>query len=184
MCEHTSHLTSGLGMCTLTPMSTRNALQPASRTLHLVDVENLLGTANPDPRRVAPLAVAYCAAANVGPRDQIVVASSHICARSVWYGWPTTARRLVASGPDGADHALLGVLAAEQVAERFGRIVIGSGDGIFANAAARLQAAGTDVTAVCGAGAVARRLRLAVRDIRTLATPAAYDNVVVLRRAA
>ena len=165
-------------------MSTRNTLQPTSRALHLVDVENLLGGPNPDPGMVAPLAAAYCSAAQVGPRDHVVIASSHICARSVWYGWPTEARRLIASGPDGADNALLAVLATERAAERFGRVVIGSGDGIFATAAARLQASGADVTVVCGAGSLARRLRFAVRDIRTLTSPAAFDNVIPLRRAA
>jgi hypothetical protein len=165
-------------------MSTRNPLQPPSRTLHLVDVENLLGTPRPNPAMVAPLADAYAGAAGLAPQDQVVLASSHICARSVWFGWPSSARRLVASGPDGADKALLGVLADERVAERFSRIVIGSGDGIFAIAAAQAQQAGAEVTVVCGAGAVARRLQMAVRDIRPLATPAAWDNVVALRRAA
>ena len=56
----------------------------------------------------------------------------------------------------------------EVAAERFGRVVIGSGDGIFAQAAARLQAVGTEVTVVCGEGALARRLRMAARDVRFL----------------
>ena len=149
-------------------MSTRHALQPTSRALHLVDVENLLGTPRPDPNAVGPLARLYGEVAGLGPRDHVVLASSHCCAAAVWFTWPDGVRRLLASGPDGADNALLAVLASERAAERFGRVVIGSGDGIFAEAAARLQAVGREVTVVCGEGALARRLRMAARDIRFL----------------
>ncbi len=165
-------------------MSTRDPLQPTSRTLHLVDVENLLGTATPDPRDIPALEAAYAHAAELGPRDHVILASSHICGRSLWYAWPGAPRRLVASGPDGADNALLAVLATEQPTERFGRVVIGSGDGGFTDAAARLQGAGVKVTVVYGVGFLARRLRMAVRDVRQLAVVGSGESAVSLRRAA
>ena len=164
-------------------MSREQALQPTSRALHLVDVENLFGTPRPDPEVVRPLARLYEVVAGLGPRDHVVLASSHRCAASVWLEWPGGVRRLAASGPDGADHALLSVLSRERVAERFGRVVIGSGDGIFAHAAARLQAAETEVTVVCGEGALARRLRMATRDIRFLPRELAETCAVNLLRA-
>ena len=171
-------------MCTMPSMSTQNSLQPASRSLHLVDVENLLGTPRPLQSDVMPLAAEYAELAGIGPRDHVVIASSHICASTVWYEWPGAARRLLASGPDGADNALLGVLACEQAAQRFGRVVIASGDGIFAEAAARLQMGGTDVTVVCGVGSLARRLQMAVLDVRQLEMPQCHDTSTALRRAA
>ena len=51
--------------------------------------------------------------------------------------WPQ-ARVVLGVGRDGADHALLDVLDHEDVGARFSRVVIVSGDGIFANAAAEL----------------------------------------------
>jgi len=60
------------------------------------------------------------------------------------------------------------VLTCESVTTRFDRVVIGSGDGIFAYEAARLQAAGVRVTVVTGRGALSRQLGFAVRDVRYL----------------
>lgn len=79
-----------------------------------------------------------------------------------------TARRLVRSGENGADLALLQVLEQESVAERYDRVVLGSGDGIFAYAAAGLQAVGVDVTVVSRSDALSRRLGFAVRDVRSM----------------
>jgi NAD(P)-dependent dehydrogenase (short-subunit alcohol dehydrogenase family) len=52
--------------------------------------------------------------------------------------------------------ALLQVLATEKVDFRYDRVVIGSGDGIFAFPAARLQAAGCEVTVVTRPDALSR----------------------------
>ncbi|HET9079647.1 MAG TPA: hypothetical protein VFO01_03910 [Trebonia sp.] len=48
------------------------------RGMHLVDVENLLGTAAPDPARAARLRRMYLPRVGVGALDQVVVASSHL----------------------------------------------------------------------------------------------------------
>jgi uncharacterized LabA/DUF88 family protein len=87
----------------------------------------------------------------------------------------------VRSGENGADLELLAILAQESVETRFDRVVIGSGDGIFALAAARLQAAGVNVTVVVRRGALSRSLRLSVRDVRFIDanTPANSKPVTV-----
>jgi hypothetical protein len=137
------------------------------RSLHLVDVENLVGGTTFREVDVAVTAAAYKPVATMGPSDLVVVASSHFTAPQTWFGWGS-ARRLVRSGPDGADLALIEVIETESVATRFSRVVVASGDKIFAEAAAWLQAQGVNVTVVTRADALSNRLRLAVRDIRYL----------------
>lgn len=149
------------------------------RVLHLVDVENLAGTGGFSQTDAVRIHEAYVQVAPHGAVDQIVLATSHHAALPAWRGWPETARRLVRSGPDGADLALLEVLERESVASRFGHVVIGSGDGIFAFEAARLQAAGVNVTVVTRRGALSRRLRFAVRDVRYVNPPVRPGLVLI-----
>jgi hypothetical protein len=116
---------------------------------------------------VAAAAGAYRPLAGVGGADLVVVSSSHHTAKATWFGWGN-ARRVVRSGPDGADLALIEIIEKEDVVARFGRIVIASGDQIFAGPAAALQAAGVAVTVVSRPELLSRRLRFAVRDVRYL----------------
>ena len=153
----------------------------SSRTLHLVDVENLAGGPSVEPWLARAICASYEVVAPTGYGDHIIVATSHFAAPVAWFAWPPEARRLVRSGVDGADWALLEVLERENVAARFAHVVIGSGDGIFAMAAARLQSAGCAVTVVARRRALSRQLRLAVRDVRYLDVPPA--RVVALRAA-
>jgi hypothetical protein len=144
----------------------------AGRVLHLVDVENLVGSAAFTRDQAALTRAAYEAIAPTGTVDQVVLASSHHAATPAWFAWPPAARRLARSGENGADLALLSVLENERVEQRFDHVVIGSGDGIFAFPAARLQAIGRQVTIVSRPEALSRQLRLAVRDIRFIANEA------------
>jgi hypothetical protein len=139
----------------------------ALRSLHLIDVENLLGGTSFSEADVAATADVYRAVAGVAIADLVIVSSSHHTALPAWFGWGK-ARRVVRSGPDGADLALIEIIKTENVAVRFDRIVIGSGDGIFASPAAHLQAAGVAVTVVSRPEFVSRQLRFAVRDVRYL----------------
>ena len=110
----------------------------------------------------------------VGYGDHVVTATAHRSAKAALFGWPN-ARQLIRSGPDGADQALLDVVLKERVAERYSTVVIGSGDGIFALPAARLQEDGVEVRAVSLERALSRKRRLAVRDVRFLDRPARSD---------
>jgi hypothetical protein len=149
----------------------------SARVLHIVDVENLVGTADFTEEESRAVAQTYEAIAYGGAINQIVFATSHHAAAAAWYSWPSNARRLLGSGPDGADLKLLAAL--EGVESRFEHVVIGSGDGIFAFAAARLQAAGCRVTVVTRRDALSARLRLAVRDIRFIDCAVAVVSSVV-----
>jgi len=79
-------------------------------------------------------------------------------------------RYRIRSGPDGADLELLDVIDHENVAERFTHVVIGSGDGIFADAATSLAAASRWVTVVSRCESLSARLRLAACDVIYLNT--------------
>ncbi len=138
-----------------------------NRTLHLVDVENLLGGTSFDFLDVIDLENRYRQLVAVAERDHVVLASSHRAAEATWFGWSST-RRLLRSGPSGADRALVDVIEQEDPAHRFDTVVLASGDGIFAEPAARLQALGCRVLVVARPGSVSRRLAFAVRDIAYL----------------
>lgn len=110
----------------------------------------------------------YRARVEVADGDLVVIASSHHAAPATWFGWSPT-RRLVRSGPSGADRALVDVIYREGVEDRFGSVVIGSGDRIFATPAAWLQARGLDVSVVARRPrSISKQLAFAVRDVSYL----------------
>ena len=131
------------------------------RSLHLIDIENLIGSPSPSVDEVGWYHLAY-EALHVGPEDQVVIAYSHHAARSVRWGWPP-GRHLWRSGKNGADLALLEVIAQERVAECFNSVVLASGDSIFRNAVAWLGEQGVDVTVVSRPESLSSSLLMAAR---------------------
>src|SRR5262249_57558688 len=97
-----------------------------SRTLHVVDIENLAGAAIPSLGRVAEVQDLYLARLAFGADDQVVMAANHLALLNAALGWPH-ARYRVRSGPHGADLELLDVLLPANVAARFPTVVTGSG---------------------------------------------------------
>jgi hypothetical protein len=71
-----------------------------------------------------------------------------------------TARRLPCRGENAADHALLEVLA-ERIPERYGAVLLASGDGIFIDAVTELVAQGVEVTVVAHEVSLSNCLRAA-----------------------
>jgi hypothetical protein len=142
-----------------------------ARRLHLVDIENLVGDARPSLDQVCQTRGLYGARLGFGAMDQVEVASSHLTLVNAALGWPHAHYR-ARSGPDGADLALLEVLRHEDVARRFTHVVIGSGDYLFAEEAARLTAQGVWVTVVSRQRSLSSRLRLAAHEVIFLGTAA------------
>jgi hypothetical protein len=140
-----------------------------ARTLHLVDIENLAGDSLPSLGQVREVQGLYRERLAFGSLDQVEIASSHLTLVNAALGWPRAHYR-VRSGPDGADLALLDVLRTEDVPGRFTHVAIGSGDGVFADEAARLAAAGVWVTVVSRRRSLSRRLALAARVVVYLDT--------------
>lgn len=153
----------------------RAAYAPPGRTLHLVDVENLMGGPLAGGIALAEAVAGYRALARVHVLDHAVVGANPALALAIGDVWPG-ARLVVGGGPDGADLALIG--AASDVAwlsERYDRIVIGSGDGIFASVAAGFRAAGVDVTVVSRAKSLS--MHLAAMASTTLILPAGRESL-------
>jgi len=157
-------------------VSGSNRCQPASgrerfpeRGLHLIDIENLAGGARPSREQIRGVQGSYACRLAFGALDQVVVASSPLTLLSAALGWPH-ARYRVRSGRDGADLELLDVLQYEKVAARFTRVVIGSGDGAFARAAASLAAAGVQVIVVSRRDSLSARLKIAASQVIYLDT--------------
>ena len=122
------------------------------RALHLVDIENLSG----GPRRTLEEHVAayrtYVRRAEVGPRDHVVVAACGLVMDSLAFHLPPGISKRKANGVDGADRALLAVDTPERIAERYERLVIGSGDHGFLGLALAAQALGVHVVILSGRG--------------------------------
>ncbi len=137
------------------------------RHLVLIDIENLAATPSPSQEEV--LAVKAALEALLPDFDMAfwVIACSHHAAPTVAFEFPS-ARHLWQSGSDGADLALLDVLERESVEQRFDRVSICSGDGIFAYEAGRLATSGVEVTAIAQKHCLSARLQLAVRNVHHL----------------
>ena len=143
-----------------------------ARTLHLVDIENLAGAALPSRDQVTEVQGLYVARLTVGADDQVVMATSHLAFMNAALGWPS-ARYRVRSGPNGADLELLDVLQNEDVAARFTHVVIGSGDGMFSQAAANLAARDVWVTVVSRRDSLSGNLARSAVDVIYLDAPRA-----------
>ena len=133
---------------------------PDGRTMHLVDVENLMGGPQSGIMTVADALDDYEAAAGYRHGDHMVIAAHPSIAFLAGLARPGRVVR-AAHGKDGADLALLGCIAAQNLARRFDRVVIGSGDGIFASPVRMLRAEGVRVQVVSRPGSLAFDLRVA-----------------------
>lgn len=120
-------------------------INTANRELHLIDIENELGTGQVKATDIARFRTYYLKANNVPADAHIVVASSSSqnLLESA-FGWPG-ARTVWFPGHDGADRALLEIAYEENVEKRYDKVVIASGDHIFAEAADALQNLGVKV---------------------------------------
>jgi hypothetical protein len=143
---------------------------PTNRVLHVVDIENLAGTGDLSLDLVSQVQDWYQANLAVGAADLVVMASSHRGLISAALGWPH-ARYRVRSGRDGADLELLDVLEHENVAARFGHVIIGSGDGGFSGVAASLAGLGVWITVVSRPDSLSPGLARAARDVVYLDIP-------------
>jgi hypothetical protein len=133
----TAHITSPEGTCVL------------------VDIENLAGgpaASEEDFRQVWEVVRRHAVRFDDSTRT-IVGASAFSAQRAFFALGDTPAQRLVRNGPDGAELAILDAVSPEELALRFRRVVIASGDGRFAPLARSLRDLGVEVALVVGRGA-------------------------------
>ena len=133
----------------------------------MIDIENIAGTSTPSSDAVY--------AAIQGLREALpgfdsahkVWACSHRAAQTVAFA-AAPDRQLWNSGPNGADRALLEVLDTEHIEDRYERVTVCSGDGIFADSIARLSGLGVVVGVAGRRGHVSTKLRLAGQQLTYL----------------
>lgn len=139
----------------------------AGRAIHLLDIENLAASPSPTATEIADTMSDYLCRVPVGALDQFVVGVNPRSLAEVGrviHG----AQILTRSGPDGADSVLAEMAVNDRIDLRFERVVIGSGDGYFADLATWLTAHDVRVTVVSRTGLLSWRLYVAVRDITYL----------------
>lgn len=121
------------------------------RTAFFLDIDNLVGTGRPTRRQIEEFFRAFEDAYNPGPDDQIYCAGTGTSA--AWAGL-TRPGYLTRSGVgrDGADRRLLELADPIWLSGRFDRVVIGSGDGIFAGLVDELRLVGLGVELMTGRG--------------------------------
>ncbi len=134
-------------------------------TDQLIDIENLVGASELTAANVVEVKTAMDLMEGVNAMQ--VVACSHHNAEVVLFNWPK-ARIILKSGEDGADLALIMVATDEDIAKRFDRVVIASGDGIFTTVAKKLLEQGVEVSIVCGRGALSKNLKRQCSNVRYL----------------
>ena len=149
-------------------MSTRRRV--TTRTLHVVDADNLTAGPTEYQCRADQAARRYRAAAGLHEHDLVVVGSDVRSAAVTAFAW-RVASRLVTTGTDAVDRALLDHLTPSAVEGRFVRVLVGSGDGIFAEAVAALRRAGLRVEVVALTGRVSHMLYRASVDVHLLPAP-------------
>jgi len=137
----------------------------ATRRLFVVDIENAVGSGRVDEESCVRVERKIESVYRPNPGDLTVIGVSHknnLFPAHAWGG----ARVVLKEGHDGADLALESVLAHENVEGRFGKVVIVSGDHLFAGQAARLRSLGLEVIVDAPARQLARVLAFSCSCVR------------------
>jgi len=149
-------------MGSIKPGVGNEASDPSSsrRSLYLIDIENLCGGPfHPRARRILGFFLLQSEWRN---GDISYLAANHaLLAQLAWEIQEMRCRIHARGGRDGADQALLADAPSDRVVERFDRVVIGSGDGIFAALAEHARSAGVEVEVVARPRHLSTRLALA-----------------------
>ncbi|GAB3078023.1 hypothetical protein GCM10027053_47980 [Intrasporangium mesophilum] len=161
----------------MTPVRTKGAdarqgCFSKGRTLHLVDIENLLGDAYSSEAAVAEFLARY-RHRHVQCGDQVVIAANPHLGVIAKLAWPQALVRW-ARGPDGADQALINEANPAEIGRRFDRLVVASGDHIFEALVKQVRALGVAVLVVHRPGSLSKRLRRSTTTV-ALEAPVALD---------
>jgi hypothetical protein len=120
----------------------------AGRTLHLVDLENLTGGGAASGDALLGVLDDYLDVAEWNAGDCAALAANPSVVRKIAFDLPVPCNIHAVCGADSADLMLLSLAPPELVTRRYGRLVVGSGDGIFARRAAQARAQGVHVDVV------------------------------------
>ncbi len=139
--------------------------QVPTRRLHLIDIQNILGERHSIATDEEVQSTVERWLTHVGHRegDHVVIACNPAIGLAAGLAIGG-GQLLVRHGPDGADLALLDWAPIEHIADRFGQVVIGSGDRIFTMFARALRLRGVEVRACTREGSMSRVLRSAIES--------------------
>ncbi len=149
------------------------------RTLHIIDIENLVGDDHAIGNRYAfeHALAQYADIAGMRPDDPVIIGCHPGLVFVAQDILGHRGRIVTGRGEDGADLALLRTAHAEFIAGRFHLVSIGSGDHIFAELAAELTRDGVRVTVVGRSLRIAADLAAAAYEVRHL-DPVVTDTEV------
>ena len=129
-----------------------------SRRAHYVDIENLCGLGLPKHDQIMLAMTRFQFAIGSTSGERLTVACNHKVAPVVGFALGLSGAQLQrGSGPDGADNALLEVLIDDLERGRVNRIVIGSGDGCFAEALVPYRHLLEEIIFVAPTGSLSKR---------------------------
>ena len=131
------------------------------RTAYFLDMDNLTGSGQPTSEQVRDVLDEFERICRPGESDQVYCAGTAITAYHCADYRPNY-RVAAGRGKDGADKRLLELGDPEHVSRRFQRVVIGSGDGIFATIAHEYARRGLKVELIAGKGAISQSLKQAL----------------------
>jgi hypothetical protein len=140
-----------------------------ARALHLIDVENLSGCCAPTTADLHYVLRCYQRQVGIAATDSSLAATDVVLARRAAFVYAASGIRFrTGHGRSGADDALLESVGIGWLADRFGLLVIASGDGIFTGLVRAATAAGLVVWQVAGRGRTSTRLAAATGNRVTL----------------
>jgi hypothetical protein len=128
------------------------------RGLHLVDLENLLADPWARGPSVGNALDEYLERAGFHCGDLVFVAGNPWLMVELGWSHGVDCHRFAARGPQGADMKLLEAAPLAWVARRFERLVVGSGDAVFAERLTAARTAGLSVRVVSRPDALSGRL--------------------------
>ncbi|MDQ0733496.1 hypothetical protein QFZ57_004355 [Arthrobacter sp. B1I2] len=131
-------------------------------TCHLIDIENEMGGGYWTAGDVELWWQIYRQqAVGITLGDLVIVGVAERAARKVRNGMrgENVKWRIGSDGPDGADLALLNAVNVSRISRRYSRLVVASGDHIFAPLAQEARVLGMSVQVVLGKGRVSRDLK-------------------------
>lgn len=132
-----------------------------TRTAFFLDMDNLTGTGQPTSDQVQAVLNEFERICKPCHLDQVYCAGTATTAYHCADYRPNY-RVTAGRGKDGADKRLLELGDPDHVSRRFQKVVIGSGDGIFADVAHEYKTRGMTVQLIIGKGGLSNVLKRAV----------------------
>ena len=136
----------------------------SSRRFVAMDIENINGGAVTSNESAAAAWREIAEVIGLSDHEHVVVGVGPSSLLAAGTSRPS-ARCVMSRGLNGADHALIDVLRSECISDRFGEVVLVSGDGEFCEVAAWLASEGVRVTVVARDGHLSKRLQVAATNL-------------------